>query len=291
MTKLKYTFKTDLLFKYLFVKYPNLLKRLVARLLRIKLAGIEQWVIMNPEIPPETLGKKFCRLDVRMTVNGQLINLEVQVKDEGDYPERALFYWAKSYSNALPAGGEYAQLPRTIVISILNFNLFSCAEFSSEFQLLEVSRHELLTDKIGFIFYELLKTPEEMDKDDYELLWLALFRANTKEELQKIEALGVPEMNEAIGAYRTVTASREFLELERLREKAAHDEAQALGNAERRGRMEGRKEGRAKGRMEGRKEGRKEVVQNAMRLGVDIDTISALTGLTHAEIKALHGTD
>ena len=34
MTKLQYTFKTDTLFKILFVKYPDLLKKLVAELLR-----------------------------------------------------------------------------------------------------------------------------------------------------------------------------------------------------------------------------------------------------------------
>ena len=38
MAKLKYTFKTDTLFKMLFVKYPNLLKQLVSELLGIRLA-------------------------------------------------------------------------------------------------------------------------------------------------------------------------------------------------------------------------------------------------------------
>jgi hypothetical protein len=37
MTKLEYTFKIDMLFKMLFVKYPELLKMLVADLLEIPL--------------------------------------------------------------------------------------------------------------------------------------------------------------------------------------------------------------------------------------------------------------
>jgi len=41
MTKLEYTFKTDTLFKMLFVKYPDLLKQLVAVLLSIKYDSIE----------------------------------------------------------------------------------------------------------------------------------------------------------------------------------------------------------------------------------------------------------
>jgi len=42
-------------------------------------------------------------------------------------------------------------------------------------------------------------------------------------------------MKKAIRAYRRVSTSAEYAEIERLRDKADHDEAQALGNAERRG--------------------------------------------------------
>ena len=62
-------------------------------------------------------------------------------------------------------------------------------------------------------------------------LWLRLFNAETEEELAKIEALEVPITSEAIGAYRHVTATAEFREMERLRSKARHDETQALRHA------------------------------------------------------------
>ena len=41
-------------------------------------------------------------------------------------------------------------------------------------------------------------------------------------------------MSEAIAAYRHVAASDEFILKEKMRSKARHDEAQAIGNAERR---------------------------------------------------------
>jgi len=41
-------------------------------------------------------------------------------------------------------------------------------------------------------------------------------------------------MDQAIGAYRSITATPEFREMERLRSKARHDEAQALKHAEER---------------------------------------------------------
>ena len=65
-------------------------------------------------------------------------------------------------------------------------------------------------------------------------LWLKLFKAETEEELKKIDEMGVSVMSEAIAAYRHVAASDEFREIERMRSKARHDEAQAISNAERR---------------------------------------------------------
>jgi hypothetical protein len=117
MAKLEYTFKNDTLFKMLFVRYPGLLKRLVAELLGIKPESIGQFEIRNPEMPPESLGDKFCRLDINMTVNGQRVDLEIQVRDEGDFPERTLFHWAREYSTALGEGGKYHELPRVVIIS------------------------------------------------------------------------------------------------------------------------------------------------------------------------------
>jgi hypothetical protein len=82
-------------------------------------------------------------------------------------------------------------------------------------------------------FYELKKLPPLNSTDSGRDLWLKLFKAETEEELTKIEEMGVPIMSEAIGAYRHVAASPEFREIERVRSKARHDEAQALRNAER----------------------------------------------------------
>jgi predicted transposase/invertase (TIGR01784 family) len=236
--KLEYTFKNDALFKMVFVRNPGLLRRLVAGLLGIGAGSIGRFEITNPEMPPEAVGDKFCRLDINMTVDGQRVDLEIQVADEGDYPERSLYYWAREYSGSLCEGGEYSRLPRTIVISILAFRLFGCGEYHSEYRLLEVSRHTPLTDKQALHYYELPKLPATVDGEDEVGLWLALFNAETEEELSMIEGLGVGVMEQAIGAYRRVTATDEFREMERLRLLARHNEASALGHARREARRE-----------------------------------------------------
>ena len=231
MTKLEYRFTNDTLFKTLFVKYQDLLKRLVAELLRIQFESIGQFEVTNPEMQPEILGDKFCRLDINMTVDGQRVDLEIQVKDEGDYPERSLYYWAREYSTALGEGEDYQELPRTVIISIIAFKLFDCAEFHSEFQPLEVTRHTPLTDKMSMHYFELPKLPEVVSADDELKLWLTLFRAETEEELKRIEAMGVSVVGQAINAYRHITATDEFKEMERMRSRARHNEAAALRHA------------------------------------------------------------
>ena len=232
MTKLEYTFKTDTLFKMLFVQHPDLLKNLVATLLSIPMESIGRFEINNPDIHPDNLGEKFCSLDINMTVDGQRVDLEIQVKDEGDYPERVLYYWAREYSSSLPEGGDYKELPRTIIISIINFDLFKCPDFHSEFCPLEVKRHEPLSDRMSLHFFELRKLPQgRLSAADRLLLWLSLFKVDTEEELAKIIELEDPVMEQVINAYQKITVTPEFRERERQRSLARHNEAAALRHA------------------------------------------------------------
>ena len=279
MTRLKYTMKTDTLFKILFTKYQDLLKRLVAALLSIEYESIEQFFIVNPDISPEELGKKFCRLDINMIVNGQKIDLEVQVTDEGNYPERSLFYWAREFSTGINEGEDYKELPRTIVISILGYVQFPNSDkFHSEFQALEVTTHEPLTDKMVLHYYELPKLPPLDNTDSSRDLWLQLFRAETEEELMKIEEMGVTVMSEAIAAYRHVAASDEFIAKEKMRSKARHDEAQAIRTAEMRGEARGKVTGMEK------------MIIAALQSNAPMETIIAMqksAGISDAEIREL----
>ena len=247
------------------------MKELVAELLGIPMDSIETFTIKNPEMLPENLGDKFCRLDINMTVNGQQVDLEVQVSNEGDYPERVMYYWAREFSSALLTGQGYSELPRTIIISIIDFVQFDCVEYHSFFQPLEAARHTLLSDKMGFHFFELPKLPDDITQKDMLLLWLSLFKADTEEELEKIKEMEVPVMSQAINAYYTITASSEFREKERLREKARHDEAQALYNA----------------RREAKQEEKFEIARKLIKRNRPVDEIAEDTGLMYEEIEQL----
>lgn len=285
MRKLRYTFKSDILFKMVFVKYPHLLKELVAVILGITVENITAFEILNSEITPESIEDKFCRLDINMRVNGKLVDIEMQVANEGNYPERVMFYWAREFSSALVSGADYSLLPATIIISIMDFNLFGCEEYHSFFQPREVTRHTLLSDKMGFHFFELPKLPElpeNANENSILLLWLSLFNASTEEELEKLNQMEVPVMSEAINAYYSVANSSEYREIEKLRDKARHDEAQALRSAEQRGVQQGIKQGV--------KQGVTDVALKLLKRNRPIDEIMEDTGLTYSEIEELRST-
>lgn len=53
--------------------------------------------------------------------NGKLFNMEIQITDEADYDKRALYYWAKLYTEQLKNVQDYSLLSKAIEIHILNF--------------------------------------------------------------------------------------------------------------------------------------------------------------------------
>jgi len=179
-------------------------------------------------MPPEVVGDKFCKLDISMTVDGRNVVIEIQVEPEKGFKDRAVYYMVREHSSALKSGGIYTQIPQTIIISIVGFKLFDCKEYYSEFFFQEKARNELLTDSIRVIFFELPKLPKEIPADDGLLLWLSLFAADTEEELASLQDLEVPIMGQAIDAYREVTATDSFRELERTRHYAEHNRATEL---------------------------------------------------------------
>ena len=68
-------------------------------------------------------------------------------------------------------------------------------------------------------------------------------------------------------------------EIERLREKARHDEAQALSHAE--------QQGMQKGLQQGLQQGALKIARNLIETGMPLQQISAVTGLTQGEIENL----
>ena len=229
--------KLDVIFKRVFGNDSNkaIIAAFISDLLEIPRESIKAIYINNVELTPEYLDMKFSRLDLRLDVDGRIVNIEIQVNRETDFKERTLFYWSKLYSEELRTGEEYGELKQTICINIINFDLFDCEDYHSRFKVLETERHEVLTEKFAIHFFELKKL-SKFKKNRRMEDWLNLINAETEGDLMAIQqTTQIPEVKDTIVMLRQLSADEQVRMEAHYREKRLHDEATALGSARREG--------------------------------------------------------
>ena len=240
--------KLDIIFKKFFTENVDMLYSFVASMLDIPQESISEIKITNPELPPESLEGKFSRLDLNLKVDNRLVNVEIQVKNEPDYRDRTLFYWAKLYSSELKSGEDYSEIKQTITINIINFNMFDGADYHTEVAAMIKGTSEVFSDKFSIHFFELKKVGKKPNPTNRRELWLQFINADSEEEFNMLEQTNVPIMQKAVRVIYDMSEDTRVKEIARMREKALHDEASALKNAKEEGEAIGEKRGRAEER-------------------------------------------
>lgn len=124
--------KLDIIFRKLFSENEDLLHDFLASILDIPNDSIKKIQIVNPELSPEAIENKFSRLDLNMAIDDKLVNVEIQIYNDPDYRDRALFYWAKLYTSELKSGDSYRKLKQAITVNIINFNMFEGVDYHTE---------------------------------------------------------------------------------------------------------------------------------------------------------------
>ncbi len=268
--------KLDVIFKRVFGNEQNqdIIAAFISDLLDIPRESIRHIYINNVELTPEFLEQKFSRLDLKLDVDGRIVNVEMQVNREDDFKERTLFYWSKLYSEELKVGDVYGNLKQTICINIINFDLFDCKDYHSLFKIKENERNEVLTDKFAIHFFELLKI-NKYKKNKRVEDWLNLINAETEDDLMAIQQkTTIPEVQQTIVMLREMSADEKIRQEAYYREKRLLDEASALGSA----RREGKEEGLAEGRAEGRNAREAEIIANMRNNGFTEEQIKLVLG-------------
>lgn len=161
----------------------DIITAFISDLLELPRESVKKVSIENVEIAPEYLGRKYSRLDLKLNVDDEIVNVEIQVNYEPAFKERTLYYWAKLFSAKLKEGDEYDALEQTICVNIINFNLFDCEDFHSHFQALEKNRHEPLP------------TNSRIEQ------WMKLIKAETEGDPMELEqTTTIPEIGKTIVA-------------------------------------------------------------------------------------------
>jgi predicted transposase/invertase (TIGR01784 family) len=294
--------KNDFVFKKLFASDAEILTDLINHVLgRSGPDRIVSVDILNPEIPPEEIEKKFIVLDIRATdETGREFDIEMQVRRYEDYPKRTLYYLCRMYGGQLGAGEPYATLHPVVGIHFLDYALFPDGpDFRYHFSFRDVRHPNLsLTDDLSLHVFELpgierLFRPSESGP---LLEWLHFFDHSHAEGEDIMKArYQNPMIHKALDSLRALSADRQTRELAERRERALKDEAMFLNEARKKGLEEGLekglKKGLEKGRNEGLEAGRKETALNLLRTNLlSPDRIAEVTGLDIAEIEKLKGS-
>ena len=186
-----YKLTNDYLFKALLQRNKTVLKALISALLHLSPEQVEDADIKNPILPGDRITNKTVILDVNVLFNnGSRINLEMQVVNEHNWPERSTIYACRNFSD-LNKGEKYKDIKPVYQIGFLDYTLFpEHPSFYATYKLADVKSHHIFTDKLTIGVVDLkniaLATPE--DKLYNIHVWAQLFKAQTWEEIKMLAA-------------------------------------------------------------------------------------------------------
>ena len=197
--------RVDVAFKKIFGVEEN--KDLLISLIN-SIVGKEDQVLditlLNPYNPQNFRQDKLSILDIKAKgIDGKRFNIEIQISDEADYDKRALYYWAKLYTEQLKVAQDYSTLAKAIGIHILNFTSIPEAEnYHNVFHITEKEN--------GFAYFK-----------DLELHTIELnkFTCDSSEELQDI----VAKTRNALDMWLTFLTRHDLLKADKLPKELDND--------------------------------------------------------------------
>ena len=211
-----YGMKNDYMFKAVLQSAEDVLRNLVASLLEIDEKEITSCSIKNTIELGKSVDSKDCVLDVKIEINNnEIVDLEIQVRNEHNWPERSLLYWSREYDD-LKTGQDYKELKKTYHIGILDFTLFEDnPEFYAEYKIQDTKTGYVYTDKLNIRILDLTKVEEAGENINLQLVkWAKVFGAKTMEELEQLA--DTEEVFESM-----VTHLKELSEDEKIRQQCA----------------------------------------------------------------------
>ena len=146
---IQYNMTNNYMFRFILQQNQKVLKGLIASLLHFDPDEIKSIEIRNPiDLSGNVAGKEFI-LDIKVMLNDDtLINLEMQVQNEHNWPERSLSYLCRNYDQ-LYRGQKYEAALPVYHIGFLDFTLFpEQAEFYATYRMLNIKNHHLYSDKL-----------------------------------------------------------------------------------------------------------------------------------------------
>lgn len=187
--KIEYNMTNNYMFRYILQQNEKVLKGLVSALLHLNPEDIKTIEIKNPiDLSGDVTGKEFI-LDIKIMLNDDtLINLEMQVLNEHNWPERSLSYLCRAYDQ-LYRGQKYEEALPVVHIGFLDFTLHpSNPEFYATYKMLNIKNHLVYSDKfrLSVVNLKCIELATEEDKAYKIYYWARIFKAEAWEEIRML---------------------------------------------------------------------------------------------------------
>ncbi len=177
----------DYMFRVVFQGNMEALRGLICSVLHINPDDIREIVVCNPIEPGKSIEDKEFILDLKVKFNNNtIVNLEMQLINKGNWPERSLSYLCRNF-DSLNKGSDYSNALSAIHIGFIDFTLFpKHPEFCATYMMTNIKNHEIYSSKFAIKVVELNQIGLATDEDQfYEIdKWARLFKSTTWEELK-----------------------------------------------------------------------------------------------------------
>lgn len=264
--KLRYTLTNDYLFHIVFQKNKKILRGLIKSLLHLQDDEIVDITLENPIYPGDNINDKSIVLDLLITLNGnRKINIEMQVLNRKDWPERSLTYLSKSFDK-LESGDDYMNVMPVIHIGILDFTLFpDYPEFYAHYAMKNVNNDNIYSDKMLIHVLDLTRMDLATDEDrECGLLhWAKLFKAQTWEDIHMLVS-NYKDIENIVDVMMEAMADKEVRMQCEARERYERDQRSLYNLAIREGHETGFKKGHSEGRELGIQQGIKQGIEQSI---------------------------
>ena len=232
--------------------------------------------VVNSNLPIENINEKSKTTDVLLSVEGNIINLEMNNKHYEGLYERNDLYQHTVMSRVVNKGDKYPEYKKVIQINIDNFDNF--IKEISTFRVMEIDTHEL--ENNGYLKYhinlpKIKKKYYNKEKLNYLEKLFLIISIDNDDELNKISKGDVvmEEFKDKVEEINYDELFSDILSAEWKRKDNEKVERTILYNTEQ------------KGLRQGIEQGKLEVVKNMLKKNMDIGTISDLTGINREKIE------
>ena len=184
--EIKYRGTNNYIFQAFLQENNDALKNLICSVLHMNTKSVKSIVITNPILLGKYIEIKTFILDIKVLLNDNtIINLEMQIENQLNWPERSLGYLCRSFDN-LNTGADYLNTKPAIHIGFLDYCLFpDKPEFHATYKLLNVKNHNVYTDKFIINVVDLTRINMATKEDKLYGVdkWAAFFKADKWEDI------------------------------------------------------------------------------------------------------------